>query len=196
MPPPSNCTSGTTTSSTTTSSTTTAGSGGPGPTGVSVLPTCSNRASADTQVKATIRVDQYLGVRVGRSGPHEDFYGTITQIVAVASGSKVDTMNVQVDMRITSSANPCRSAAGNPPHARPGDRGRWRIHPRLHRDLQRRCGQLRGGPLHSLSVWVGLYQSEHLPVAAWPPGRSPARGRPSDAELQAHPRREGGGPGH
>lgn len=109
VPPPTNCAGSSTTGTTTTTgstTTTSGGPGGPGPSGVSTLPTCSNRPSTDTQINADIRVDQYLGVRVGSSGPHEDFYGTITQVVAVADQSKVDTMNVEVAMRIASSSNP------------------------------------------------------------------------------------------
>jgi hypothetical protein len=101
--PPTNC--GTATG-TTSSTTTTGTSSGPGPTGVSSLPTCSNRPSADTQINALVRVDQYLGVRTGGSGQHEDFYGTMTQVIAVDSSSKVDTMNVEVAMRIAGSSNP------------------------------------------------------------------------------------------
>ena len=110
VPPPTNCpssgatsgptgTSGTTGTSTTTTAGTTGTTGGP-------LPTCSGRPSGRTQIDAMVQVYDYLGVKTGSNGPHEDFDGTITTIVAVADMSQVDSMNVQVAMNMVSSTDP------------------------------------------------------------------------------------------
>ena len=81
IPPPTDC--GSTTSSTSTSSTGSTGS----------LPTCRNRPADVTEINAEVRVDRYRGIITGPSGPHEDFDGTITQVLEVANSSIVDTHN-------------------------------------------------------------------------------------------------------
>ncbi len=102
--PPTNCGTSTSTSgSTTTSSTSSTGSSSGGGT---PLPTCANRPSDVTQIDALVQVYDYLGVRTGSNGPHEDFDGTITTIFQVADMSKVDSMNVQVAMNMVSSTDP------------------------------------------------------------------------------------------
>ena len=89
--PPSNC--GSTATSISTGST-------------GALPSCANRPAGVTELDAEVRVDRYRGIVTGPSGPHEDFDGTITQILQVADASVVDTNNVSVAMNVSSNTDP------------------------------------------------------------------------------------------
>ncbi len=61
---------------------------------------CYQRSSGVTGIQVVLRVDQYIGVRTGRNGPHEIVHGTIINTPWVYKASIVDTTNVEVAMNI------------------------------------------------------------------------------------------------
>ena len=61
---------------------------------------CYQRSSGVTGIQVVLRVDQYIGVKTGRNGPHEIVHGTIINTPWVYKSSIVDTSNVEVAMNI------------------------------------------------------------------------------------------------
>lgn len=61
---------------------------------------CYQRSSGVTGIQVVLRVDQYIGVKTGRNGPHEFVHGTIINTPWVYKSSIVDTTNVEVAMNI------------------------------------------------------------------------------------------------
>lgn len=67
---------------------------------------CYQRSSGVTGIQVVLRVDQYVGVRTGRNGPHEIVHGTIVYTPWVYKASIVDTTNVEVAMNIQTATDP------------------------------------------------------------------------------------------
>ncbi len=61
---------------------------------------CYQRSSGVTGIQVVLRVNQYIGVKTGRNGPHEIVHGTIIHTPWVYKSSIVDTTNVEVAMNI------------------------------------------------------------------------------------------------
>jgi hypothetical protein len=67
---------------------------------------CYQRSAGVTGIQVVLRVDQYIGVRTGRNGPHEIVHGTIIYTPWVYQASIVDTTNVEVAMNIQTATDP------------------------------------------------------------------------------------------
>jgi hypothetical protein len=61
---------------------------------------CYQRSSGVTGIQVVLRVDQYIGVKTGRNGPHEIIHGTIVNTPWVYKSSIIDTTNIEVAMNI------------------------------------------------------------------------------------------------
>jgi hypothetical protein len=60
----------------------------------------------EAHVRATVRVDRYVGLHKGFNGTHEIFEGTVTDMTYASDQSLIDSMNVQVAMNVMSSRDP------------------------------------------------------------------------------------------
>jgi hypothetical protein len=60
------------------------------------------RRQGEAHVRATVRVDQYVGLKHGFNGTHEIFHGTITDMPYASHPDLIDSNNVQVAMNVAS----------------------------------------------------------------------------------------------
>lgn len=80
--------------------------GGLCPSGVCVASACDQRHSGVSGIRATVRVDQYLGLHTGHSGTHELANGTLQGVLWMYQPSLEDTASVQLAMNVASSTDP------------------------------------------------------------------------------------------
>ena len=74
--------------------------------GVCVASACDQRHSGVSGIRATVRIDQYLGLRNGRNGTHELANGTVQGVLWMYQPSLEDTSSVQLAMNVASSTDP------------------------------------------------------------------------------------------
>jgi len=67
---------------------------------------CYQRKPGVTGIQVVLRVDQYIGIRTGRNGPHEIVHGTIINTPWVYKAAIVDTTNVEVAMNVQTATDP------------------------------------------------------------------------------------------
>ena len=74
--------------------------------GACVASACDQRHSGVSGIRATIRIDQYLGLRNGHSGTHELANGTLQEVLWMFQPSLRDTSAVQLAMNVASATDP------------------------------------------------------------------------------------------
>ncbi len=74
--------------------------------GVCTASACDQRHSGVSGIRATVRVDQYLGLRTGHSGTHELANGTLQSVLWMYQPSLEDTSSVQLAMNVASATDP------------------------------------------------------------------------------------------
>ena len=74
--------------------------------GACVASACNQRHSGVSGIRATFRVDQYLGLIQGRNGTHELADGTLQNVIWMYQPSLEDTASARVAMNVASSTDP------------------------------------------------------------------------------------------
>lgn len=74
--------------------------------GACVASACNQRHAGVTGLRATVRVDQYLGLIHGRNGTHEVATGTLQNVSWIFAPSVEDTAAVQLAMNVASAVDP------------------------------------------------------------------------------------------
>lgn len=70
------------------------------------LPSCYQRKPDVTAIQTVLRVDEYIGVKTGRNGPHEIVHATVVNTPWVYKASIVDTSNIEVSMNMKTETDP------------------------------------------------------------------------------------------
>ncbi len=73
--------------------------------GACVASACNQRHAGVTGLRATVRVDQYLGLIQGRNGTHELANGTLQNVSWIFAPSVEDTTSVQLAMNVASATD-------------------------------------------------------------------------------------------
>jgi hypothetical protein len=74
--------------------------------GACVASSCNQRHAGVTGIRATVRIDQYLGLRNGRNGTHELANATLQNVSWIYQASVEDTTAAQLAMNVASSIDP------------------------------------------------------------------------------------------
>jgi hypothetical protein len=74
--------------------------------GTCVASSCNQRHAGVTGIRATVRIDQYLGLRTGQNGTHELANGTLQNVSWIYQASVEDTTATQLAMNVASSIDP------------------------------------------------------------------------------------------
>lgn len=67
---------------------------------------CNQRRAGVTAMRATVQVDEYRGLQMGRNGIHEIVEGTVTTTLWVYQAAAIDTRNVEVAMNVQDEMDP------------------------------------------------------------------------------------------
>ena len=73
--------------------------------GACVASACNQRHAGVTGLRATVRVDRYLGLIQGRNGTHELANGTLQNVSWIFAPSVEDTTSVQLAMNVASATD-------------------------------------------------------------------------------------------
>lgn len=74
--------------------------------GTCVASACAQRHAGVSGIRATVRIDEYLGLRNGRNGTHELANGTLQRVLWMYRPSLEDTASMQLAMNVASSIDP------------------------------------------------------------------------------------------
>ena len=77
-------------------------SGGLCSSGTCVASSCNQRHAGVTGLRASVRIDQYLGLAHGRNGTHEIATGALQKVLWIDQPSIEDTTSVQLAMNVAS----------------------------------------------------------------------------------------------
>lgn len=74
--------------------------------GTCVASSCNQRHAGVTGIRATVRIDRYLGLRAGHNGTHELANGTLQNVSWIYQASVEDATAAQLAMNVASSIDP------------------------------------------------------------------------------------------